>query len=242
MGSTRPHRVRYTALRAVCGAREQLASITSASMPQGIDAQLLNELSCALLTAVRPHNENKTHHTGHDTSFHLDRDYCYLRLIYALIKNDEWYQRLTHDGHLDRCISLFDEVCKQRYSMIGSCLLVIFGCIKSSDHHLPFSLAEEKYRLLFTDAWDYAQYHVEHDAVDRIPAFVTVTRHTLTTSHYSVPREWLVDLTAKVHCALFSLQRGQANCVDRGIAQAAIDTALSSMQGLYDDLHRMVKQ
>jgi hypothetical protein len=84
MGSTRPPRVRHTALRAVCEAREELASITSASMPPGVDTQLLDELSRALLTAIRPKDGQTTHDTGPDASFHLRRDSCYIRIIYAL--------------------------------------------------------------------------------------------------------------------------------------------------------------
>ncbi|KAG1745223.1 hypothetical protein EDB19DRAFT_2023698 [Suillus lakei] len=86
-------------VRTLVHSREELASMTNDSMLQGVDAQLLNHLSRALLTA-------KNHDSGPDTSFHKNRDYWYILVIFALIKNDEWCQRLTRDGHLERCISL----------------------------------------------------------------------------------------------------------------------------------------
>ncbi|KAG1818888.1 hypothetical protein EV424DRAFT_957245 [Suillus variegatus] len=130
MGPTRPPRVRHTALRAVFEAREELASLTSASASKGVDAQLLNELSQALSTAVHPND----HKTIHDTA--LDH---YLHLLYVLTKNNEWYQRLTRNGHLDRCIPLVDAVSHERFSEVGFYLLVIFGRMKSSGKDVPFS-------------------------------------------------------------------------------------------------------
>ncbi|KAG2357913.1 hypothetical protein BDR07DRAFT_318131 [Suillus spraguei] len=71
MGPTRPLRVRHSALRAVFEAREELAS-----MPLGIDAQLLNELSRVLLTAACPEDGQTTYNTEPHTSSHIDRDSC----------------------------------------------------------------------------------------------------------------------------------------------------------------------
>jgi hypothetical protein len=243
MGSTRPPRVRHMALRAVCEAREEVASITSASMPPGIDVGLLDELSCALLTAVRP-NGQTAHDTGPDASFHVGRDSCYIRVIYALTKNDIWFQRLTRDGHDERCISLVDGARQHRYSPIAFYLLVIFGRIKSIGKDLPFSLVQERWRLLIRNAWDHATYSEIRNIndVDGIPAFVTATRLNLTASDDSVPREWFTDLAAKVHKVLVDLQRRQAILVNNGVGQAAIDAALSSIQGLHDDLSCVVEQ
>ncbi|KAG2335362.1 hypothetical protein BDR05DRAFT_1035969, partial [Suillus weaverae] len=89
MNPTRLSRVGNTALRAAFEAREELASTTSASMQP--DAQLLDKLSCALLTYTEP-----------DFSSSLDGYKCYIYLIYALTKKDEWCQRLAHEDHLDR--------------------------------------------------------------------------------------------------------------------------------------------
>ncbi|KAG1884093.1 hypothetical protein F4604DRAFT_238304 [Suillus subluteus] len=246
MAFTRPPQVRHSALRAIFEAREELASITGASIPHGVNTQLLNELSCALLTAVCPNSDQTIHATRvtrPDTSFHLDRDSCYIHLISALTKNDEWCQCLTHDAHIDRCISLVDRVCRDHYSKLAFYLLVIFGRIKSLDRDLPFRAAEESWRLLITITWDCTQsFFQEHGVVDEIPVIVTATRLNLTASDDGVLREWLADLAAKVLRASLSLQERQAILVDGGMAQAAIDAALSSMQGLYEDLNCMVKQ
>ncbi|KAG1805470.1 uncharacterized protein BJ212DRAFT_868562 [Suillus subaureus] len=242
MHSTRPPRVRHTALRAVFEAREELASMTSASMPPGVDARLLNELSRSLLTAVRPKNSQITHDTGPDASFHIDRDSCYIRIICALMKNNEWYQRLTRDGHLDRCISLLDGLYQYCHLNAGFYLLVIFGRIKSSGKDLPFGPAQERWRRFITHIWNFVQRSVSFNGdVDGIPAFVAATRLNLTAADDGVPWEWLADLSTKVHGALVNLRQSQAYYVDRGIAQAAINGALSSIQGLDDELSRMVE-
>ncbi|KAG2357894.1 hypothetical protein BDR07DRAFT_317545 [Suillus spraguei] len=244
MRSARPPRVRHTALRAVCEAREELASITSASMPQGINVQLLNELSRALLTAVRPNGDQTIYDSGPDASFHLDRDSCYIRIICALSKNDEWCQRLTRDGHLDWCISLVDEYQNCQHLDAAAYLLVVFGRIKSSGKDLPFSPAEERWRLLIENVWDYVKYSIGYDirVVDEIPALVTATMLNLTASDHYVPWEWFANLAVDVHMGLVSLQENQADHVNNGIAQAAIDVALSFTQDLYNELSYMVEQ
>ncbi|KAG1805472.1 uncharacterized protein BJ212DRAFT_868580 [Suillus subaureus] len=236
MQSTRPPRVRHAALRATCEAREELASISSALMPQGVDAQLLDELSRALLTAVRPYND-RTIRTGPDASLHLDRDSCYLRLIYTLTKNDEWCQRLTRDGHPDRCIFIADVVnCSSEFNLH---LSVIFGRIKSSGVDLRLSVAEWRWRLLIAFTW--STWRIS-DAVDEIPAIVTATRLNLTALDDGPEGEWFVNIVTDVHKTLVELQQKQAHHVDRGIAQATIDAALSSLQGLHAELSLMVEQ
>ncbi|KAG2040400.1 hypothetical protein BDR03DRAFT_1089823 [Suillus americanus] len=242
MGSTRPSRVRHSALRAVFEAQEDLASITSVSMPRGVNSQLLNQLSQALLTAVCLNDNPTIHDAGPGTSFYEDRDSCYVRLICALTKDDDWCQRLTRDGHLDRCISLVGGACFQFDPNVRFCVLVIFGKIKSSGKDLPFSPTEERWQLLIADAWDFARYLIGgDDYVDGIPALVTATRLYLT-RWYDVPRGWLADLPAKVQKALVDLQERQAILVNDGVAQATVNAALSSMQGLYyDALYRITE-
>ncbi|KAG2103376.1 uncharacterized protein F5147DRAFT_705637 [Suillus discolor] len=240
MGSSRPPRVRHTALRAVFEAREELASITSASMPEGVDAYILDELSRAVLTAVRPNDDETIRNNGHDASFHEDRDYCYIRFIYTLTKNDEWCQRLVRDGHLDRCISLVDGVPRKGHSDVGFYLMIIWS-IESLRKDLPFSPAGERWRRLLKNQWNSTTSRVlEASYVDKIPAFVTTTRLNLTVS--GVPREWFTDLTADVHRTLENLVQSQAVHVEDGVAQATVDAALFSLQGLYNDLCRIIKE
>jgi hypothetical protein len=235
MRSARPPRVRHAALRAVHESREELASITSSSMPPGVDAQLLNELSCSLLTAIRPKDSQTTHDTR------LRRDSCYIRIVYALTKNDEWLQRMTRDGHLDRCISLVNGDCRINWE-VGFYLLVVFGRIKSSGKDLFFGPDEENWRRLINNAWETLQYVTRlNNYVDGIPALVTATRLNLTASD-GVPGEWHAYLALMVHEVLVNLQGSQAILVNAGIAQAVLDAALSSTQGLYNDLRCTIEQ
>jgi hypothetical protein len=239
MGSARPPRIRHAALRAVYEAREELASISSASMPPGVDTHLLDKLSRALLTAVCPKDGQTTHDAGPDTSSRLRRHFCHI--LYALTKNNEWLQRLTCDGHLERCISLVEGDCHTRWE-VGFYLLVVFVRIKSLGKDLPFSPAQEKWRSLVRNTWDILQIVTTLDNyVDGIPALVTATRLNLTASD-GVPKEWHADLAAMAHEVLINLQGSQATLVNDGIAQAVIDAALSSIQGLYDNLSCMVMQ
>ncbi|KAG1886681.1 hypothetical protein F4604DRAFT_1917498 [Suillus subluteus] len=257
MHPTRPHRVRHTALRAVCEVREELASITSAS-PRNLDARLLNGLSRALLTAVRP-NVHQTTYTGPDTTFYVNRDSCYILLLYALTKNDEWCQRLTRHGHLDQCTALlggfsYSSVIVMRIETpwnstghgvtVEFYFLVIFGRIKSLGKDIPFSPAESlEWLLLIARTWDNAPLRIkDDDYVDGIPAVVTATKLNLTASDDGVPREWLVDVAAKVLVALVNLRERQGELVNKGIAQAAIDDALSSMERLHTEFSHMVEQ
>ncbi|KAG1787434.1 uncharacterized protein HD556DRAFT_1409233 [Suillus plorans] len=243
MHSTKPPRVRHTALRAVFEAREELASMTSASMPQGVDAQLLDGLSSALMSAVRPNDYHTIHDTRPDGSFHKDRDFCYIRLIYALTEKNEWCHRLIHHGHLKWCIFLVNDICRDDYLRVGSCLLVIFERAKSLGEDLPFSPAEKRRQFPIAEAWHTAQYASRDDPyVDGIQALVMVTRLHLTALDDSVPREWFADLAAKVHRALVNLQQKQTFHVNAGIAQAEIDAAISSMKDLHTDLGHMVEE
>ncbi|KAG2360145.1 hypothetical protein BDR07DRAFT_171003 [Suillus spraguei] len=244
MDSTKPSRVRHSALRAVCEAREELVSITSGSMPQCIDAQLLDELSRALLTAVRPYGDQTIHDTGPDAFFHLRRDSCYIRIICALTKDDEWCQRLTHDGHPDWCISLVDEYQNCHHLDAAFYLLVVFGRIKSSGKDIPFSPAQMMWRVLIKNVWDHMKYSAGYDVLYGIPDLVIATRLNLTTSDddIDIPTRWFADLATKVQATSVELQQNQAYYVDDSIVHAAINAALSSIQGLDEELSRIVKQ
>jgi hypothetical protein len=193
----RPPRVRHTALRAVYEAREELASITSASMPQGVDAELMDELSRAIYTVVCPDDDD---HSGPDAPFLPNRDLMYTRFIGALTQNDEWFQRLTQHGHVDRCISLvnicpidgdFDDL----YFQFNH--LVTLSRIKSSGKDLPFNPSQERWRRFITDAWEYVYDYPDDNDNDMLPDLVTMTRLNLTAPYDDIPREWLTYI-AKV--------------------------------------------
>jgi hypothetical protein len=233
----RPPRVRHTALRAVYEAREELASITSASMPQGVDAELMDELSRAIYTAVCPDDD----HSGSDAPFLPNRDLRYTRFIGALTQNDEWFQRLTQHGHVDRCISLvnvcpidgdFDDLYFQ-YNH-----LVTLSRIKSSGKDLPFNPSQERWRRFITDAWEYVYYNPNDDDDNMLPDLVTMTRLNLTAPYDAIRIEWLADLAKKVDRIW---KEGPSRFGD-GIAQPQIDAALTSMRSLYTDLIDILEQ
>ncbi|KAG2119266.1 hypothetical protein BD769DRAFT_1028287, partial [Suillus cothurnatus] len=235
MGSGRPHRVRHTALRAVCEAREELASITSASMSQDVDlAGLMHALSRAIYTAVCPNGD----HTGPDAPFHNKRDLWYTKLIGVLTLNSEWLRHLTQDVHVNRCISLVD-VCPingelgDRYFKYHH--LVTLSRIKSSGKDLPFNPSQEKWRRFIADAWAYTFWN---DFTDMLPDLVAVTRLNLIASHGDIPREWLTNLAENVD----QMCREGRSDLDGRIAKPKIDAALSSMQGLYAELSHMIEQ
>ncbi|KAG2076155.1 hypothetical protein BDR04DRAFT_749132 [Suillus decipiens] len=224
----------------------ELAFMRSDSMPHGVNAHLVHQLSRALLTAVRPDydtdHDKATYDSGPDASFHNDRDYCYVRLIYALTKNDEWCQRLARDGHLEQCISLVHNADQSKSLFLRSHLPAIFGRIDPEGKNLRFSPAQEWWRVLISNTWQYARYYIKDgDYVDGLPAIVTATRLNFPGSDSSVQRDWLIALAEKVNGALYDLQQRRANFVGRGVPGDAVDAAISSMQGMYADLRRMIE-
>ncbi|KAG1724653.1 uncharacterized protein EDB91DRAFT_1170624 [Suillus paluster] len=237
MGPARPPRVRHAALRAVSEARGELASITRDSMPQGVDVNLLDTLSRAILTVVCPNRDQTDHGSGPDAIFHKNRNLCYFRLISALTKSDEWCQRLIRDGHLEWCISLVDKV---SWIDNGYHLLVIFGRIGPFAKDHPFSTAQHTWQGRIDNTWFWASRsysEMDDEYVDAIPALVIVTRLNFLGSDNSVSSWTLGRLADNVHGALAKLQEGEAT---NSIAHATVVTAISSVQGLYDDLRREI--
>jgi hypothetical protein len=199
----------------------------------------MDQLSRAILTAVHPNDDQTIHDTGADASFHEDRDWCYTVLIGALTQSHEWFQRLTCDGHVDRCISLV-EVCLGSSPGFNLRHLVTLLRIKSSGKNLPFSPTEERWRLFIADTWDYAILLPFNDNdADMLLALVTATRLNFTALDDGIPREWLAGLAEKVDQFL---KKGRRPFESFNIAEAKIDATLSSMQDLHTELSHMIKQ
>jgi hypothetical protein len=221
MAPTRPSRVRHAALRAVSDAGEDLASIANDSMSQGLDATLLDELSRAL-----------SHQNSMPPSDYVDeRNCCYLQLISALTKNDEWCKRLTRDGLVEWCISssLDDTVLASSMVLDKVFLAGILLQIDPSGTDISPNPAQEKRWMLVNSAWARCRYFYK-GKIEALPALVAVTRQNLP----DFMRTKLADLASAVHEALQSLkdQRkwlGHANIL-------LIDVALPIVQGLYDEL------
>jgi hypothetical protein len=223
MAPTRPPRVRHAALRAVADAGEDLASIANDPMSQDLDATPLDELSHAL-----------SHQNSMPPSDYVDqRNCCYLQLISALTKNDEWCKRLTRDGLVEWCISssLYDTVLASSKSMVLDKVFLagILLQIDPSGTDISPNPAQEKRWKLVNSAWARYRYFYKEN-IEALPALVAVTRQNLP----DFMRTKLADLASAVHEALQSLkdQRillGHANVL-------LIDAALPIVQGLYDEL------
>lgn len=242
MGRTRLPRVRHAALRAVSDARGDLASITSEPMSQDVDTKLLDELSRALFTAVCP-NLSQTIQHERDTHFHEHRDNCYFRLIFSLSNNHEWRQRLTLDGHFERCISLVDKALECESWTLGCYLVGILACIDPSDRVLHFSGAQEKWQALIRKSWRRAHEFIWHhnNYVEALPALVmaTVTMQNFPGSDNRVPSDELKEIAGNVDQCLAQLKQRQATLV-HGQADSHFDAAISSVQGLHDDVRYMI--
>ncbi|KAG2103476.1 uncharacterized protein F5147DRAFT_706229 [Suillus discolor] len=235
----RPPRVRHAALRAIADAGEELASMTNESIPQSVDATLLNKLSCAILTVVCPnHSQDQT--VPCSTSFQWRGGACYFRLIFALAQSDEWRERLTRDGHFEHCIVLAKHLTQ---TWLAGCYLAgVFAYINSSDKLLPLDPTQKRWQAFIRKGWEGARYGVYTDVdVGALSALVVATRHKLRSWDFSVPNEELTELTACVYRALESMQSTKDSLVLFGLDQVLFDAALSSVQGLYDDLRRMIE-
>ncbi|KAJ8582153.1 hypothetical protein M405DRAFT_937920 [Rhizopogon salebrosus TDB-379] len=223
MAPTRPSRVRHAALRAVSDAGEDLASIANDSMSQGLDATLLDELSRAL-----------SHQNSIPSSDFVDkRTCCYLQLISALTKNDEWCKRLTSDGLVEWCISssLYDTVLASSMVLDKVFLTGILLHINPSGTDISPNPVQEKKWMLVNSAWAH-RHSFNKERIEALPALVAVTRQNLP----DFTRAELADLASAVHEALQSLKdRRRRGWLGR-INVLLIDAALPIVQELYDEL------
>ncbi|OJA21309.1 hypothetical protein AZE42_11109 [Rhizopogon vesiculosus] len=224
---TRSPRVRHAAVRAISDAREELSSIDSDLMPQGVDAGLLDKLSHALLTAIRLNDTG-----GPDVPFRTSRDRCYLRLIFALAKSDKWRQRLASSGHVERCISLLDTVLPSSVDL-NFYLAGIFARIDPLAQDPRFSPDVKRLQTLMRNAWDEAAKLCRiEECVEALPVLVTATRKSFLGVDNDLSSEELANLTRYVSWVLEKLLRKRGETVS---------VVLPSVQNLRDDLRRKVE-
>jgi hypothetical protein len=166
MAPSKPSRVRNATLRAIFDARGELASITSDSMPQGVDAKLLDELSrCTLSAAV-----------SLDCEQSVLRSICYVRLIFSLARNDEWCQRLVRDRHIQHCIFLAEQ--PPTSFSVRVYLIGIFTRINPLGNN-PSSPDQKALRKLMTRTWidlSSSVIYTDDFFLEALPALVTATR------------------------------------------------------------------
>ena len=200
MAPTRPTRVRCAAVRAISDAREELASIAGDSMPHGVDAQLLDNLFTALSTALGQH---------YDLTFDCrsPSHFCYSRLMFSLTKNDEWCQRLTHNGHVQQCTGLFPSTPESNFYIAGISLHID---ISGNDPSLSF--VQDMWGLLTREAWPGLYFIISadrefRDCLEVLPALVTATKQHLPGSGNGVASLELQDLSRYVCLVLQELEK-----------------------------------
>jgi hypothetical protein len=236
MAPTRPSRVRHAACRAVSDAREELASIrfTNESTSQGLDAILLEKLSRALYTAIHPNHRQTMQGSGSHTDIDDCRNQCYLRLISALAKNDEWCKRLTYHGHIEWCISLHDKVLASPLVLDKFYLAEILMHIDPSGKDIiPDPTTQEKWWTLVTKTWSECCW-LSPNVIETLPALVTATRQNLPD-----PNNYVGSILIYVYMVMRRMEKSSAN-----LSQAErilVDAALPVVQGLYDELRGMVE-
>ncbi|KAG2362583.1 hypothetical protein BDR07DRAFT_1020099 [Suillus spraguei] len=166
MGSTTP-RVRHAALGTVYEVRGELASITGSSMPEGIDADLLDKLSVALFT-IHP-----------DDELNASRNLKYIHIIFAMTKNYQWCQRLASHDHLQRCINLVTANGVQMYERdVGFYLTVVIGRLYYKDSRFDSHPTQSHpWWTLIKNTWIHPHLSVrDDDYINGIPALATATR------------------------------------------------------------------
>ncbi|KAJ8585610.1 hypothetical protein M405DRAFT_824690 [Rhizopogon salebrosus TDB-379] len=197
-------------------------------MSQGLDSTLLDDLSRALSPVIHPNDIQNS-----SPRFVNKRNCCYLRLISALTKNDEWCKRLTRDGHVEWCISspLYDAVLASLMVLDKVFLAGILLRISPSGTDISPNPAQEKRWTLVNRAWVRCSYF-DKEMIEALPALVAVTRQNLP----DVTRAKLADLASTVHKAL-KAWKNQRGWIGQGQANVLlVDAALPIIQGLYDEL------
>lgn len=155
MGPEQPARLRYAALRATCETRGTLlAAIEDTDGYANLREKLL-ALSPAILTAISP-SEDASVERSHAVVFDEGRDGCYLKLLFALVKNPAWCSRLSLDDHIKRCIGLMAEAADSNPHAfyLSGIFLRITAVSKSLELPLHDMFSRAKLSPLVPSAWD----------------------------------------------------------------------------------------
>jgi hypothetical protein len=126
---------------------------------------------------------------------------------------------------------------------VGFYLTVIIGRLYSTSKNVRFdshSSQDHAWWTLIKNTWVHAHHSVksDDDYINGIPALVTATRSSIFS--WARPRD-VKTVREKVQEALDDLQRPdrQATFAKSGIAQAAVEAAISSVKDLCDYLGRV---
>ena len=153
-----------------------------------------------------------------------------------MVQDEEWYNRLTCDDHIERCISLYDKVLTSSLILdkvyLSGILLRMNPASKDT-----LNLAQEKWWTLIQRAWNNLRYYISADEIEALPTLVAATRPNLPDTHNDVVRAELTTLAAHVDRALECLKAREDNRRwEEGSTMILVDAALPTVQGLYDDL------
>jgi hypothetical protein len=177
MGADKQFPFRYSALRIVYGARQDLAMITATGVDEELRNMVLSELSPALLAAI----SSADHQVYHDPSYstHL---FHYISLIATLAKSPDWYPILIRDGHVKKCIALIDHSQFQSFQSSNFYLAEIFYRIASPSHaasSCDISFTDKQWWELMKDACIAVQLCDDsYLPVDDIPILAAVVSNT----------------------------------------------------------------
>ncbi|OJA21080.1 hypothetical protein AZE42_11062 [Rhizopogon vesiculosus] len=243
MAPTRFPRVRYAALRVVSEAREELASMTNSDPATlGVDATLLDGLSDALLTGVRTNHNQTMQESISDANSAGVTNYLYLRLIFALQKNDEWCKRLASGGHLEECnsSSLYDIVLASPHFLDKVYLAGILLRVDPSSNDISPKPTREKWWTLIQRAW--SEFYLlpwdsnlqQERIIEALQALVTMTRQDLPGPNNFVASTELAELKKSVNIAMYYFKHMRR--YSRPKADVGLDGAVLTVQCLYDDL------
>jgi len=206
MGPEQPARLRYAALRATCETRRTLLAAIEDTDGYAYLWEKLLALSPAILTAISP-SEGASVEGSHAVVFDEGRDGCYLKLLFALVKNPVWCSRLSLDDHINRCISLMAEAADSNphtFYLFGI-FLRITAVSKSLELPLHDMFSRAKLSPLVFGAWDAfpgVYLSGNDDCVEILPdlaeltlEYIPLDRITLETLDERI--DWVLDVLRK---------------------------------------------
>ncbi|KAG1742133.1 hypothetical protein EDB19DRAFT_673428 [Suillus lakei] len=206
MGPEQPARLRYAALRTTCESRKTLlAAIEDTDGYADLREKLL-ALSPAILTAISP-SEDASVEGSHGVVFDEGRDGCYLKLLFALVKNPTWYSRLSQDDHMNRCISLMAEAADSNPHAfyLSGIFLRITAVSMSLELPLHDMFSRAKLSPLVPGAWDaFPSVYLSgnDDCVEILPALAELTLEYIPLDRFALETlderiDWALDILRK---------------------------------------------
>jgi len=154
----------------------------------------------------------------------------------ALVKNDEWCNRLTRDGHIEWCISLYDKVLTSFLPLDKVYLSGILLCIDPASKDSSLNPSQERSWTLIKSAWEWLLVY-GNDWLEELPVLITATRQHLPHTNDDVARAELAALAKDVRRALEILkERQETRRWQEVVSMTLVDAALPTVQAFYNDL------